>query len=90
MLFSLISALFFENNARNTRCMSGLIFKKCLDLRKNIYSRTSSWCYQNTLSGCLGLACSRVCRQAGAAPASERRTTCRDNEREPRRNSLIP
>jgi len=43
MLFSLISALFFENNARNTRCMSVLIFKKCLDLRKNIYSRTSSW-----------------------------------------------
>jgi len=42
MLFSLISALFFENNARNTRCMSVLIFKKCLDLRKNIYSRTSS------------------------------------------------
>jgi len=42
MLFFPSSALFFENNARNTRRMSVLIFKKCLDLRKNFYSRTAS------------------------------------------------
>ena len=28
------SSLFFINNARNTKCMSVLIYKKCLDLRK--------------------------------------------------------
>jgi len=42
MSFSPSSALFFENNARNTRCMSVLIVKKCLDLRKKSYSRTDS------------------------------------------------
>ena len=36
------SALFFENNARNTRCIPALIVKKCLDLRKKSYSRTAS------------------------------------------------
>ena len=42
MSFFPSSALFFENNARNTECMSVLIFKKCLDLRKKSCSRTSS------------------------------------------------
>ena len=42
MSFFPSSALFFENNARNTRCMSVLIVKKCLDLRKKSYSRTGS------------------------------------------------
>ncbi len=45
MSFFPSSALFFENNARNTKCMSVLIVKKCLDLRKKSYSRTASWKY---------------------------------------------
>ncbi len=49
MLFSPSSSLFFENNARNTKCMPVLIFKKCLDLRKNFYPRTSSY-YQDCLA----------------------------------------
>ncbi len=45
MSFFPSSALFFENNARNTKCMPALIVKKCLDLRKKSYSRTASWKY---------------------------------------------
>ena len=36
------SSLFAKNNARNINYMSVLIFRKRLDLRKNIYSRTAS------------------------------------------------
>jgi hypothetical protein len=42
MPFSPSSSLFQKNNARNINYMAVLIFLKCLDLRKNIYSRTSS------------------------------------------------
>ncbi len=42
MSFFSSPALFFENNARNTRCMPVLIVKKCLALRKKSYSRTAS------------------------------------------------
>jgi len=43
MPFSPISALFDKNNARNIDYMAVLIFTKCLDLRKNFYSRTTSY-----------------------------------------------
>ena len=36
------SSLFNENNARNIEYITVLIFMKCLDLRKNVYSRTTS------------------------------------------------
>ena len=36
------SSLFFKNNARNISYMPPLIIKKCLDLRKNCYSQTTS------------------------------------------------
>jgi hypothetical protein len=36
------SSLFQKNNARNIIYMAVLIFLKCLDPRKNVYSRTSS------------------------------------------------
>ena len=42
MPFPPISSLFFENNAQNISYMPALVFKKCLDLRKNFYSRTAS------------------------------------------------
>ena len=42
MLFFPNSLLFTKNNARNINYMSVLIFRKCLDLRKNTYSRTAS------------------------------------------------
>ena len=35
------SSLFWKNNARNINYMPVLIFSKCLDLRRNAYSRTS-------------------------------------------------
>ncbi len=35
------TALFQKNNARDIVYMAELIFLKCLDLRKNAYSRTS-------------------------------------------------
>jgi hypothetical protein len=43
MPFSPSSSLFQKNNARNIIYMAVLIFLKCLDLRKNVYSRTTSW-----------------------------------------------
>jgi hypothetical protein len=43
MSFFPSSALFQKNNARNIMYMAVLIFLKCLDLRKNDYSRTTSW-----------------------------------------------
>ena len=39
MLFFLISLLFFENSAQNISSMPAPVFKKCLNLRKNFYSR---------------------------------------------------
>jgi hypothetical protein len=42
MLFFPSSSLFQKNNARNIIYMAVLIFLKCLDLRKNVYSRTTS------------------------------------------------
>ncbi len=36
------SVLFWKNNAHNINYMAVLIFSKCLDLRKNAYSRTTS------------------------------------------------
>jgi len=42
MRFCPNSSEFLKNNARNIKHMSVLIFRKCLDLRKNIYSRTAS------------------------------------------------
>ena len=45
MPFFLISLLFFENIAQNSSCMLVLVFKKCLDLRKNFYSQTTSSYY---------------------------------------------
>ncbi len=35
-------SLFLKNNAHNINYMAALIFSKCLDLRENAYSRTSS------------------------------------------------
>jgi hypothetical protein len=45
MPFSPSSSLFQKNNARNIIYMAVLIFLKCLDLRKNVYSRTTSLAY---------------------------------------------
>ncbi len=42
MPFILNSSLFRKNNARNIKHMTVLIFSKCLDLRRNVYSRTAS------------------------------------------------
>ena len=36
------SSLLVKNNAQNIKHMPVLIFHRCLDLRKNVYSRTSS------------------------------------------------
>jgi hypothetical protein len=36
------SSLSQKNNARNIIYMAVLIFLKCLDLRKNVYTRTTS------------------------------------------------
>ncbi len=43
MPFSPNSSLFKKNNARNISHMAVLVFSKCLDLRENSYSRTTSW-----------------------------------------------
>ena len=42
MPFFLNSSLFRKNNACNIKYMTVLVFQKCLDLRKNAYSRTTS------------------------------------------------
>jgi hypothetical protein len=42
MPFSPSLSLFQKNNARNIIYMAVLIYLKCLDLRKNVYSRTTS------------------------------------------------
>jgi len=43
------SSLFQKNNARNIIYMAVLIFLKCLDLRKNVYSRTASWAMKSAI-----------------------------------------
>ncbi len=45
--FHPILRYFHKNNARNITYIAVHIFPKNLDLRKNAYSRTTSWCGSN-------------------------------------------
>jgi hypothetical protein len=48
MHFSPTLRYFPKNNARNIAYMAVLIFRKNLDLRRNAYSQTASWCRSST------------------------------------------
>jgi len=68
MPFSLISALFYKNNALNIDHMAMRIFLKCLDLRKNVYSRTTSYAVGSVVFFAQSISANasiRVCNDAG-------------------------